>query len=185
MRCKTQEGMVRAFRVSKDTLQVEAEDLNATNSLGKAMGIALRSGDVVGLIGDLGAGKTTLARSIVRGAGVPEDVPVNSPTFTILALYAGTRVRIVHLDLYRLSSSEELEETGFSDLMDDRSALIVEWFDRFPTAFPSDALKVQIEITGEKSRRFILHAAGASARDLLESIEPFLLNTSSPPNRRS
>ncbi len=141
-----------------------------TGGFGRALGRLLAPGDVVGLCGDLGAGKTTLTRAIARGAGVPAAVPVNSPTFTILNLYDGRQLRICHLDLYRLSDGRDLEGIGLQDLLDERTALVVEWFDLFSDAFDSDHLRIQIERTSDQGRHFHLHATGESSCELLEEL---------------
>ena len=90
-------------------------DLDATTSLGRAIASGLGRGDAVALWGDLGAGKTTLARAILQALGVKEDVP--SPTFTIVQNYE-TSPAIAHYDLYRLKSAREMSELGFEDALD-------------------------------------------------------------------
>jgi len=162
--------MLKVVSQENGSLVLEAGDMDGTALLGRALGAALAAGDVVGLVGDLGAGKTALVREIASGAGVPEGTPVNSPTFTILNIYSGAEVRLVHLDLYRLGTPGELEGIGLADLLDERSALVVEWFDRFPDAFASDYLRIDIEVTGETSRRFAIAATGSGGRELLEEV---------------
>ncbi len=146
------------------------KDNEDTARFGRALGVSLAPGDVVGLCGELGAGKTTLTRAIARGAGVPKPVPVNSPTFTILNLYDATEIRICHLDLYRLADAQELEGIGLQDLLDERTALVVEWFELFPEAFDADHLRINIERTGIDGRRFHLIASGEASRELLREV---------------
>ncbi|HEU0095401.1 MAG TPA: tRNA (adenosine(37)-N6)-threonylcarbamoyltransferase complex ATPase subunit type 1 TsaE, partial [Rhizomicrobium sp.] len=114
-------------------------DLDATAHLGAAIAAGLRMGDVVALWGDLGAGKTTLARAILRALGVTEDVP--SPTFTLVQSYDTSRFAVAHYDLYRLKSAREIRELGFDEALEDGVAL-VEWPERAPEALPPDALHV-------------------------------------------
>ncbi len=149
---------------------IDVVDGDGTALLGRCLGRHLAPVDVVGLCGDLGAGKTTLTRAVARGAGVPPEVPVNSPTFTILNLYQGTALRICHLDLYRLGDADELEGIGLADLMDDSTALLVEWVDLFPEAFDPDLLLIRIERTGDTARRFRLDAGGDAGAELLREI---------------
>jgi len=149
---------------------VEVEDEAATEKFGLDLGKVLAPGDVVGLVGNLGAGKTALTRAIAAGAGIPASTVVNSPTFTILNIYAGPELDLYHLDLYRIEDPEELEGLALADLLDSGGALVVEWFDTFPEAFPDDALTINIEITSENSRRFILEAGGPKSRELLEQL---------------
>jgi tRNA threonylcarbamoyl adenosine modification protein YjeE len=120
-------------------------DLDATARLGEAIAQGLRAGDAVALWGDLGAGKTTLARAILRALGVTEDVP--SPTFTIVQSYDTNRLVVSHYDLYRIKSAREMQELGFDDALLDGAAL-VEWPERAPEALPPDALHVRLDIYG-------------------------------------
>jgi tRNA threonylcarbamoyladenosine biosynthesis protein TsaE len=106
------------------------------------LGRLLGPGDVVALVGDLGAGKTQLVRGACAGAGVrPEDV--SSPSFAIVATYAG-RLPVHHADLYRIADEDELYATGFGDLVGGDGALLVEWADRIPSALPEHKLTVRL-----------------------------------------
>ncbi len=116
-------------------------DLDATARLGAGIAGGLRPGDAVALWGDLGAGKTTLARAILRALGVADDVP--SPTFTLVQNYQ-TTPRIAHFDLYRLKSAREMEELGFEDALAE-GAVLVEWPERAPEALPPEALHVRLK----------------------------------------
>jgi tRNA threonylcarbamoyl adenosine modification protein YjeE len=115
-------------------------DLDATARLGAGIAGHLKFGDAVALWGDLGAGKTTLARAILRALGVDEDVP--SPTFTLVQSYP-TLPPVAHFDLYRLKSAREMDELGFDDALAD-GAVLVEWPERAPEALPLDALHVRL-----------------------------------------
>jgi len=116
-------------------------DLDATARLGARIAGGLKAGDAVALWGDLGAGKTTLARAILRALGVTDDVP--SPTFTLVQNYA-TEPRIAHFDLYRLKSAREMEEMGFEDALAE-GAVLVEWPERAPETLPPEALHVRLK----------------------------------------
>jgi tRNA threonylcarbamoyl adenosine modification protein YjeE len=115
-------------------------DLDATARLGASIAGGLSLGDAVALWGDLGAGKTTLARAILAALGVAEDVP--SPTFTLVQSY-DTSPKVAHFDLYRLKSGRELEELGFEDALAD-GAVLVEWPERAPERLPPQALHVRL-----------------------------------------
>ena len=129
---------------------VPLPDLDATTRLGAGIAGALRPGDAVALWGDLGAGKTTLARAILRALGVKEDVP--SPTFTLVQSY-NTRLPVAHYDLYRLKQAREMEELGFDDALAE-GAVLVEWPDRAPEVLPPDALHVRLGVTdGSRTAR--------------------------------
>ncbi len=125
-------------------------DLDATNRLGASIAAGLSLGDAVALWGDLGAGKTTLARAILIALGVTEDVP--SPTFTLVQSY-DTSPPVSHYDLYRLKNGRELEQLGFVDALAD-GAVLVEWPERAPEALPSEALHVRLGMRdGERIAR--------------------------------
>ncbi|HEX4621756.1 MAG TPA: tRNA (adenosine(37)-N6)-threonylcarbamoyltransferase complex ATPase subunit type 1 TsaE [Myxococcaceae bacterium] len=138
-----------------------------TRRLGAALGRVLRPGDFVGLVGDLGAGKTEFVRGVAAGAGVPVD-EVASPTFAIVYPYRG-RIPLHHADLYRLSDEDELYATGLSDLMGGESALLVEWIDRIWSAAPKDRLEVRLTVRGAHARRLDASATGSSSRALLDA----------------
>lgn len=125
-------------------------DAEATGALGVALGERLRAGDVVALSGALGAGKTTLARGILRGAGYQGDVA--SPTFPIVLPYdpPDTRFPVWHVDLYRIEAESELEELGLDDARHD-TALLIEWPERLPFLWP-DTLRLALEPTADGGR---------------------------------
>ena len=103
-----------------------------TEAAGEHFGQGLRSGDLLLLEGELGAGKTTFVRGLVRGAG--SSAHVASPTFQLVRLYPG-RVQLAHVDLYRLSSNAELVDLGMDELLDE-GAVVVEWGDRLQATLP-------------------------------------------------
>jgi tRNA threonylcarbamoyladenosine biosynthesis protein TsaE len=137
-------------------------------ALGERLGRALRAGDVVGLVGPLGAGKTTFVQGLARGAGVPPERHVASPTFALVNEHPG-RVALVHADLYRVEDQRELAELGLTDAFD-RAAVAIEWLDRFPDAAPDARLEVEIAIvdaeSGGEGRRLTLRPRGARAEAL-------------------
>jgi tRNA threonylcarbamoyladenosine biosynthesis protein TsaE len=140
---------------------VESRSLAATQKLGEELGRLLQTGDVVALIGPLGAGKTAFVQGIARGLEV-RSPRVASPSFTIVNEHAG-RVPLFHIDLYRLSDPDELVEIGFRDYLGGRGVAVVEWFDRFPDEQPPERLEIRLEVTGERSRRLHATAFGAAA----------------------
>jgi tRNA threonylcarbamoyladenosine biosynthesis protein TsaE len=133
-------------------------DEPATGRLGAAVARALRPGEAVCLYGVLGAGKTTLARGLVRALTTPdEDVP--SPTFTLVQFYEGARFALAHFDLYRLTRADEAYEIGLDEALED-GAVLIEWPQRLDGRLPADRLDIEIEIDGE-GRRARLTAHGA------------------------
>ncbi|RWD21927.1 MAG: tRNA (adenosine(37)-N6)-threonylcarbamoyltransferase complex ATPase subunit type 1 TsaE [Mesorhizobium sp.] len=122
-------------------------DEAATARLGEDLAMALRPGDVLALKGDLGAGKSTLARSLIRALADDAGLDVPSPTFTLVQTY-DTRFPVHHFDLYRLSAAAELDELGFDDALAQGAAL-VEWPERAETALPDGTLWVELAHQGD------------------------------------
>ena len=132
-------------------MTVPLPDLAATAGLGAQIAAALAPGDAVLLKGDLGSGKTTLARAILTALGVAESVP--SPTFTLVQTYDTSRLTVSHYDLYRLKRAAELDELGLDEALEDGAALI-EWPERAADRLPPDALT--IHLSADTERRAIL-----------------------------
>ncbi|MBU2490756.1 MAG: tRNA (adenosine(37)-N6)-threonylcarbamoyltransferase complex ATPase subunit type 1 TsaE [Proteobacteria bacterium] len=145
------------------------QDPAQTMHLAFRLGERLPGGSIMGLYGVLGSGKTCFVRGLARGLGVPEDVPVVSPTYTLMNEYPG-RLRLVHADLYRLSGPYALEEIGFWDLVGPDSVAAVEWADLAGEPGFSPDLLVAISVTGETRRQVSLLPSGQAMRDLVEDI---------------
>jgi tRNA threonylcarbamoyl adenosine modification protein YjeE len=128
-------------------LERHLPDERATVRLGEDLAMALRAGDALALSGDLGAGKTTLARGLIRAMAAEENLDVPSPTFTLVQSY-GTRVPLNHFDLYRLTSPSELDELGLDEMLATGAALI-EWPERAGGRLPKDAVVVELTQDGE------------------------------------
>jgi tRNA threonylcarbamoyladenosine biosynthesis protein TsaE len=127
-----------------------------TVALGEQLGRLAQAGDLICLWGDLGAGKTQLAKGIARGLGIDETV--NSPTFILMAEYAG-RLPLFHVDLYRLSDAADALAGGVIDDRQRDGLTIVEWPDRMRSVLPGARLDVEIDGSGDESReiRLIAH----------------------------
>lgn len=130
---------------------------------GMALAPLLRSGDVIALSGDLGAGKTQLVKGVARGLGV--DGPVTSPTFNLLLVHPG-ELPLYHFDLYRLERASDLEEIDFYAVLEGDGVSMIEWGDRFPDSLPADHLLVTIHRTGADARAFELKGTGARSNAL-------------------
>jgi tRNA threonylcarbamoyladenosine biosynthesis protein TsaE len=141
---------------------LELPDPDATIRLGAAVARRLRPGDVIALRGDLGAGKTTLARAILRAAAGDPELIVPSPTFTLAETYETPAGIIWHFDLYRIDSPGQVWELGLEEALADGIALI-EWPDRLGTLLPPHRLDLTLEITGGDARRALLTGTGAWA----------------------
>ena len=134
-------------------LATEADTL----ALARTLAAALEGGDVIGLEGGLGAGKTTFARGTVHALGVSEDTAVTSPTFALLHHYEG-RLPVAHADFYRLADEIEVEELGVDELVEEGAVLLVEWGRKFPGMASRTALWVELEIVSDLGRRVCLRA---------------------------
>ena len=124
-------------------------------ALGRELAALLEPGDVLGLVGDLGAGKTRLVQGILAGLGA--SAPAVSPTFSLVHEHADGRLPAAHFDFYRMSSPEEALGLGWDDYLSSGSVLLVEWADRFDgELMPHDTIWLSIERTGELTRRLHL-----------------------------
>ncbi len=130
----------------------------AAEALGAAAGRALRTGEAICLWGPLGAGKTTLARGLIRSLTTPEE-EVPSPTFTLVQSYDGLQFPLAHFDLYRIARSEEIFELGLDEALD-QGAAIIEWPERLEGRLPPDRLDIVLAIEGD-GRRARLRPHGA------------------------
>ena len=124
-----------------------------TEKIGEDFARALPGGTVVAMYGDLGAGKTAFVRGMARGMGI--GCRVSSPTFTIVNEYLGER-ELIHFDMYRLSSADELFDIGWEDYLARGAVCAVEWSENVQDAFWGDEIVVRIEKTGENERRITI-----------------------------
>ena len=131
-------------------MQIDLPDLAATHALGAELAAAVSTGTVIGLDGDLGAGKTELVRGFVRFLSVEAGAEVASPTFALVHEY-DCQPRVRHADLYRVEVAEELEAIGADDLFDPRDGVsLIEWSQRFESLLPVDAWRVWIHREGDR-----------------------------------
>jgi tRNA threonylcarbamoyladenosine biosynthesis protein TsaE len=150
------------------TFRATTHDSLETHALGQRLGALLRAGDVVVLDGELGVGKTVLAKGIAVGLGITE--PVVSPTFTVVREYDAP-TPLVHVDVYRLDHVQELHDLGFDDLVGEDAVTVVEWGDRVSAALPSDRLRVLLEPgEGDDDRVVSVDALGVSWGDRRDSV---------------
>lgn len=124
-----------------------------TRAIGRELSLALPENSVIGLSGDLGAGKTEFVKGIAEGLGAMD--PVTSPTFTLIHEYRSCRLPLFHMDFYRLETEKELDEIGFDDYLREPGICAIEWADRFPDRVPRDAIWVQIQISSANERLIV------------------------------
>jgi tRNA threonylcarbamoyladenosine biosynthesis protein TsaE len=130
-------------------IRTRSED--ETIALGEEIARDLPRPAVVLLIGDLGTGKTTLAKGIVKGLGAAAPEDVNSPTYTLIHEY-GERDKVYHIDLYRLERANEVLALGLDELLASDAILLVEWGERFPALWPANRLEIRLVWTAEDVR---------------------------------
>jgi N-acetylmuramate 1-kinase len=146
----------------------------ATEALGKELALVSRPNSLIALHGELGSGKTLLARAIIRALAGSEAMDVPSPTFTLLQIYEETRIPVAHVDLYRLKSGEELSELGLDELIESH-LLIVEWPDRLDAGVTENRLDVRLAIAeGARIATLTPHGTWRRAVSRLEAIVSFL-----------
>ncbi|MCE5244919.1 MAG: tRNA (adenosine(37)-N6)-threonylcarbamoyltransferase complex ATPase subunit type 1 TsaE [Syntrophobacteraceae bacterium] len=160
-----------------NSLTIHSPSEEFSLELGRMIGSILRPGDILALHGELGAGKTLLAQGIARGLGIPADIPITSPTFTFINEYEG-RLRLCHLDLYRLGEPDELETLPWREALFGGGVAVIEWPERMGTLLPKERWDVRIEVTGEDSRSISIAALGEKARTRLDALGAELARTS-------
>ena len=132
----------------------DSRSARATERFAARLAASLKPGDVIALIGDLGAGKTCFVRGLARALQVPSDVPVTSPTFTMMNHYEG-RMPIYHFDLYRVEDLDELEAIGYREFVGGDGLAVLEWADRVPEALPSQHIRIEIQLGDSLTDRHI------------------------------
>lgn len=141
-----------------------------TVELGKRLGTLMKGGEVLGLIGELGAGKTTFVKGLAKGLGVSEEHPVNSPSFVLLREYQG-RILLYHFDAHRLEGAADLlrleQEIGLEDYFYGKGVSVMEWADRVENLLPKEYLRIEFRHSKENERILIFHPKGARYEKLI------------------
>ena len=132
--------------------------------LGREIGKRLRGGEVVAYRGGLGAGKTTITRGISEGMGLGDEV--TSPTFALVNEYRkkDCKLSLIHFDMYRITSGEDLETTGFFDYMDEDTVLAVEWSENISEELPEDSIMITINRLSDDERELIVETCDGDDR---------------------
>ena len=155
-----------------DSATIEIVTCNAgqTHRLGRLIGEHLTDGLVIRLTGDLGSGKTCFVQGLAQGLDVPEDYGITSPTYAIMHEYPG-RLRLVHVDLYRLADEMDAESIGLEDYLGPGTVMAVEWADRFAEAFwPPESLKLDFCTCADETRRVRLFGYGLQNINLINEV---------------
>lgn len=149
---------------------IESKTAEETFALGEAMGKGISQGLSIALTGDLGAGKTTFVKGLAKGLGVSEAYYITSPTFTLINEYPAPPFTLYHLDLYRLSSADELEYIGFDDIVDDNHIIVVEWPQILKDiSYPFD-IEIFFAFDEQYNRTISVFASGQPGINLLSNL---------------
>jgi len=151
-----------------EPLLIHSRSLPETGAFGHRLAKLLLPGDVISLIGNLGAGKTHLVQAIAEGLDVTQDF-VHSPTFVLIQEYSG-RLPVCHIDAYRLRDWDEFLELGADELLGAENVCLIEWADKVEEVLPRDRLTIRIDATGENSRQLTLSSSGKRSNDLLKEL---------------
>lgn len=143
--------------------------LRDTEALGRILGRCARAGDVILLSGTLGAGKTTLTQFIAAGLEVPPECYVISPSFSLMLEYPG-RIPLYHIDCYRLSGEDDVEDSGLMDYIVADGVAVVEWPDRLGRLQPLEHLEIALSDAGDGARKVLVTAHGPQWLERLEEL---------------
>jgi tRNA threonylcarbamoyladenosine biosynthesis protein TsaE len=161
----------RILQAQMNELTILAISESDTYNLGLTLGQHAKSGDIICLIGDLGAGKTVLTQGVGAGLGLPSNATVNSPTYTIVAERPGGRLPLYHFDLYRIKSPLDLVDIAADDYLEGTGLCVVEWADLALEALGPDLLIVNIEFgPTADARTLTLTATGPAGQSLLNVV---------------
>jgi tRNA threonylcarbamoyladenosine biosynthesis protein TsaE len=154
-----------------EKLQRRTQNEEETRIIGKCVGSCLSPGQMVALIGDLGAGKTCFTKGLAKGLGVPEEYEITSPTFTLINEYPG-RIPLCHVDAYRLEGSRDMADTGFEDFFHGYAVVVIEWAERIRDILPEDTLFISFDYVDDTTRILTFSGEEALIQSLGEKITP-------------
>lgn len=140
-----------------------------TINLGQRLGTFLRDGDVVALKGELGSGKTWFTKGLALGLGVPPDLIITSPSFSLINEYEG-RCILFHMDAYRLENLSDFLSAGLEEYFYEDGVVVMEWADRWPEILPERSLRVEFHIVDDHSRKITLSGSHTRAEEVLKNV---------------
>ena len=151
-------------------MQFTTHSLDETHALGQRIGKSFSNALVIALTGDLGSGKTSLVQGIAKGLDISDDYYITSPTYTFINEYPG-RYPLYHVDLYRVESSDDLENICFDEILMDDAIVAVEWADKLPKDFLKERLQVCFESLGDTCRKIIITPYGSKAVEVIDQLK--------------
>jgi len=149
--------------MTADGVELATRSPEGTRAMAAAFAELCQPNDVIGLRGELGAGKTCFVKGLAAGLGVTDERRVISPSFVLLRRHAG-RLTLYHFDAYRLRTAVEMEEIGCSEVFESGGVSVVEWADHVAACLPPDNFMLTVTVTGPTDRRFLLTASGGKAK---------------------
>jgi tRNA threonylcarbamoyladenosine biosynthesis protein TsaE len=150
-------------------MQVISKSYHDTLLIGNKIAKLLLPGDIIGLCGELGSGKTVLSKGVAKGLGI-KDEEVLSPTFVIIRQYEQARIPMYHFDLYRLTLPEDIEALGYEEYFFGQGVSVIEWPERLGFLAPKEYLKIELKITGKDRRRLRFIAFGRRYEKILKDL---------------
>jgi tRNA threonylcarbamoyladenosine biosynthesis protein TsaE len=156
---------------------IQTHRASETIRIGKSIGSRLLPGDVVALMGELGAGKTQLIKGLAAGAGIANPTYVSSPSFKLINEFSG-KTTFYHIDLFRLNGENEAEELGLDDYFQGRGITAIEWADKIPSLLPEEILWIEIHYTGKNSRSLEISGKGKRYECLVKELSEFGMRNS-------
>lgn len=148
--------------VKVDIISVSAQQ---TMGIARSIGEKLRDGDVLALSGELGSGKTCFTAGLATGLGISDKYQITSPTFTIINEYPG-RLKLCHIDVYRLNSSYEFEDLGYEEYFCGGGVVVIEWAEKIAQLLPDDGIQIHFEYLDENKRKIIVKGPEKRLREL-------------------
>lgn len=154
--------------IRESELDIVSYNAEQTQAIGARLGMLLQKGDIVCLIGDMGAGKTMFTSGLGRGWGA--TTPITSPTFNLVHQHRRTRDRSVlyHLDCYRLRGVQDTDSIGLDDMLDGQGVVVLEWAERVESALPGEYLWIEIRVREELRRTLLMEAVGSRYQTRLD-----------------
>jgi tRNA threonylcarbamoyladenosine biosynthesis protein TsaE len=148
----------------------QTRSTSETIRVGKRIGRLLKSGDIVALVGELGAGKTQFIKGLAAGVGIGNPTYISSPSFTLINEYPG-KIPFYHVDLFRLEREKEAEELGLEDYLQGGGITAIEWADKIPSLLPKEMLFIHIAYTGKNTRSIEMIGKGKRYQELVSQMQ--------------
>lgn len=162
--------MAKTSQTSSDNFEITTDSVESTKRLGEKIGSLVNIRTVFALTGELGSGKTSFVQGLAKGIDVPDNYYITSPSFTLINEYPG-RYRLFHIDLYRIEDSNDFENIGLYEVLEENGVIAIEWADKLSEELLSECVTIQLEISNENSRKISITAYGLEGISLLRRLK--------------